>query len=198
MHLPQFPRRNFLTLLGLGATSTAVSTLSAGLRPQLAKAQLTQSQFAQSQTASPLIGKSLVEFQGIQAWLNSNPLQTMDLKGKVVLLQFWTFGCINCQRTLPSLVQWHQRYATKGLQVIGVHTPEFAYEREIGNIKQALQRFQITYPVPVDNQLKTWIAYGNRYWPRLYLADRQGVIRYDHIGEGAYDKTETLIQRLLG
>jgi thiol-disulfide isomerase/thioredoxin len=142
--------------------------------------------------------KTLPEFQGISHWFNSQPLTVAQLKGKVVLVQFWTFSCINCQRTLPHIVKWHQTYAAKGLQVIGVHTPEFAYERELKNIQQSLQRYKITYPVPVDNGFKTWQAYDNHYWPHLFLADRQGVLRYDHIGEEAYDTTEQMIQKFLG
>jgi thiol-disulfide isomerase/thioredoxin len=141
--------------------------------------------------------KSLPEFQGISTWLNSSPLTTADLKGNVVLVQFWTFSCINCQRTLPYIVQWHQKYADQGLKVIGIHTPEFAFERETNNIQKALQEHQITYAVPVDNEYKTWKAYENNFWPHLFLADRQGILRYDHIGEGAYNQTEQTIRQLL-
>lgn len=143
-------------------------------------------------------GRSLPEFQGISQWLNSAPLKTADLKGNVVLVQIWTFACINCQRTLPYITRWHQQYAAKGLKVIGVHTPEFPFEREVNNIKRALKQHQITYPVPIDNEYKTWNAYNNQYWPHLFLADRNGILRYDHIGEGAYDETEQTIRKLLG
>lgn len=137
------------------------------------------------------------EFQGISEWLNSNPLTIAELKGNVSLIQFWTFSCINCQRTLPHMTQWHGQYAAQGLKVIGVHTPEFTFERDRANIEEALQRHQITYPVPVDNDFKTWNVYENGYWPHLFLADRQGVMRYDHIGEGAYEETEQMIEQLL-
>ncbi len=146
----------------------------------------------------PPVGKSLPEFQGISQWLNSAPLTVADLRGSVVLIQFWTFACINCQRTLPYIVQWHQRYAAQGLKVIGIHTPEFAFERDVNTIKQALQKHNITYPVPVDSGFQTWQAYRNEYWPHLFLADRQGALRYDHIGEGAYETTEQTIRQLLG
>ncbi len=142
--------------------------------------------------------KALPEFQGISQWLNSSPLSIANLKGSVVLIQFWTFACINCQRTLPYIVQWHQKYAKHGLKVIGIHTPEFAFERDVNNIKRALQHHQITYPVPLDNDYKTWNAYSNQYWPHLFLANRQGLLQYDHIGEGAYDTTEQTIRTLLG
>lgn len=142
--------------------------------------------------------KALPEFQGISQWLNSAPLTTQDLKGKVVLIHIWTFACINCQRTIPYVVRWHQQFASQGLQVIGVHTPEFGYERDVNNVKRALKQHKITYPVPIDNDYKTWNAYNNEYWPHLFLADREGLLQYDHIGEGAYDKTEQKIRQLLG
>ncbi len=140
----------------------------------------------------------LPEFQGIEQWINSPGLSVRDLQGSVVLIQIWTFACINCQRTLPYIVSWHQKYASQGLKVVGVHTPEFGYERDIGNVKKAVKQHGITYPVAIDNRFQTWKAYNNEYWPHLFLADRQGVIRYDHIGEGAYDLTEQTIQKLLG
>jgi thiol-disulfide isomerase/thioredoxin len=139
----------------------------------------------------------LPEFVGISQWLNTPPLKVADLKGQVVLIQFWTLGCINCQRTFPSMVAWQRQYAQRGLKIVGIHTPEFPYEREISNIRQAMQKYDITYSVAVDNQFKTWMAYQNRFWPHLFLADRQGKIQYDHIGEGAYDRTEQMIRQLL-
>ncbi|MBR8836914.1 MAG: thioredoxin family protein [Stigonema ocellatum SAG 48.90 = DSM 106950] len=148
--------------------------------------------------AQPPTGKSLPEFQGISQWLNSAPLSIADLKGSVVLIQFWTFACINCQRTLPYITKWHRQYEAQGLKVIGIHTPELAFERDVNNIKRALRQREITYPVPLDNEYKTWSAYNNQYWPHLFLADRQGFIRYDHVGEGAYDTTEQTIRQLLG
>lgn len=142
--------------------------------------------------------QSLPTFQGISQWLNSPPLDMSDLKGKVVLVQFWTFACINCQHTLPYITRWHKQYAAQGLKVIGVHTPEFPFEKDVNNVKKALKQHQITYPVPIDNDFKTWSAYQNQYWPHLFLADRQGIRRYDHIGEGAYQETEQMIRKLLG
>lgn len=140
----------------------------------------------------------LPEFQGINAWLNSEPLSIASLQGSVVLVQFWTFACINCQRTLPSLITWHQQYTSKGLKVVSIHTPEFAFERDVNNVKQALEQRKITYPVAIDNEFQTWKAYKNEYWPHLFLADRQGNLVYDHIGEGAYSETEQKIIQLLG
>lgn len=189
-------RRQLLLYFGLGAVGVGgIATLRSGLRQDTST--VPQDINAASAPALP-IRQPLPEFQGISQWLNSPPLSIADLKGSVVLIQFWTFGCINCQRTLPYITRWHQQYEAQGLKVIGVHTPEFPYEREVNNIESALQQHQITYPVPIDDQLKTWKAYENRFWPHQYLADRNGVLRFDHIGEGAYEETEQAIRVLLG
>jgi thiol-disulfide isomerase/thioredoxin len=187
-------RRKLLVYLGLGAIGASATACA----PSLFKTAATPArpEIKESAAAPPPVA-ALPDFQGISEWLNSDPLTVSELKGNVVLIQFWTFACINCQRTLPYIVQWHQQYAEQGLKVIGVHTPEFAFEREITNVKQALEEHKITYPVPIDGEFKTWKAYDNGYWPQLYLADRQGNIRYDHIGEGAYDTTEQTIRQLL-
>lgn len=188
-------RRQLLLYFGLGVVGTVGAT--AFVLP--GSRQTATSAPSNIITSDAKLGRqSLPEFQGISQWLNSAPLQTADLKGNVVLVQFWTFACINCQRTLPYVTRWHRQYASKGLKVIGVHTPEFPFEREVNNIKRALQQHRITYPVPVDNEFKTWQAYNNQYWPHLFLADRNGILRYNHIGEGAYDETEQTIRQLLG
>ncbi|MBD2436775.1 thioredoxin family protein [Nostoc sp. FACHB-110] len=198
-------RRRLLTYLGLGAIGAGGVALAANLRSQkmvipttVITPSMTTTPSEQATTTLPSNAKTLPEFKGISQWLNSPPLNTADLKGSVVLLQFWTFGCINCQRTLPYITRWHQKYVDKGLKVIGVHTPEFAFEKDINNVKQALKKHKINYAVPIDNEFQTWNAYQNEYWPHLFLADRQGIIRYDHIGEGAYTETEQMIQQLLG
>lgn len=195
-------RRRLLTYLGLGAIGVGGVAIASGLRSQkitVPTAVAPNSTPAQDVTAAlPTDAKRLPEFQGISQWLNSSPLTTADLKGSVVLIQFWTFGCINCIRTLPYVTSWHEKYAAQGLKIIGVHTPEFAYEKVANNVKQALKKHKINYAVPIDNDFKTWNAYKNEYWPHLFLADRQGVIRYDHIGEGAYSETEQMIRQLLG
>jgi thiol-disulfide isomerase/thioredoxin len=139
----------------------------------------------------------LPEFQGIQTWLNSAPLTVADLKGKVVAIHIWTFACINCQRTIPYIVGLNKKYAAQGLQVVGIHTPEFPYERDVNNIRDAIKKHGITYPNAVDNNFKMWRAYNNEYWPHLFIADRTGRIRYDHIGEGAYPENEQMIRKLL-
>jgi len=138
------------------------------------------------------------EFTGINKWLNSDALTMEGLKGKVVLIDFWTYSCINCVRTLPHVTDWYEKYKDKGLVIVGVHTPEFAFEKETKNVETALKRYDITYPVAMDNDYKTWQAYSNRYWPAEYLVDQSGKIVYTHFGEGNYDTTENRIRTLLG
>jgi len=138
------------------------------------------------------------DFIGINHWLNSEPLSIADLKGKVVLVDFWTYSCINCIRTLPYITQWHETYKDKGLVIIGIHTPEFPFEKDTKNVQKALDQFKITYPVAQDNNYQTWRAYHNQYWPAKYLIDRNGNIVYTHFGEGDYKETESAIQTLLG
>jgi thiol-disulfide isomerase/thioredoxin len=133
-----------------------------------------------------------------ETWLNVEaPLRLADLRGKVVILDMWTFGCINCQHVIPSLKEWHNQYKDQGLVVIGNHYPEFSFEEDLSNLKEAVTRFDIPYPVAQDNDGVTWRAYENRHWPTLYLIDKQGHIRYVHIGEGRYQETEENIKALL-
>jgi thiol-disulfide isomerase/thioredoxin len=138
------------------------------------------------------------EFAGIETWLNSEPLSMAALRGQVVMVDFWTFACINCVHVLPHVVQWHEKYKDRGLVVVGVHTPEFAFERETANVKKAIQRHGIRYAVAQDNKFATWNAYRNRYWPTVYLVDRSGELVFSHAGEGAYDEIEHTVQQLLG
>jgi cytochrome c biogenesis protein CcdA/thiol-disulfide isomerase/thioredoxin len=138
------------------------------------------------------------EFAGITQWLNGNPLTKEQLKGKVVLVDFWTYSCINCIRTLPYVTKWYDAYKDKGFVVIGVHTPEFAFEKETGNVQTAIERLKINYPVAQDNDYTTWKAYKNKFWPAEYLIDQNGNIVYTHFGEGNYDHTENAIRQLLG
>jgi len=133
-----------------------------------------------------------------EIWLNTNqPLRLADLGGKVVLLDMWTFGCINCQRVVPYLREWHDRYKDGGLVVIGNHYPEFKHERDLNNLRAALVDLDIPYAVAQDNDRATWTAYRTRFWPTLFLVDKRGHIRYTHIGEGRYAETESAIQALL-
>ncbi|WP_165411148.1 cytochrome c biogenesis protein DipZ [Rhizobium ruizarguesonis] len=134
---------------------------------------------------------------GAVEWLNSTPLTTEQLRGKVVLVDFWTYSCINCIRTIPYIKAWAEKYKDQGLVVIGVHAPEFAFEKKIDNVKKAISDFQIGYPVAIDNDYSIWRAFENRYWPAGYLIDAKGQIRYHHFGEGNYNKTEKAIQDLL-
>jgi thiol-disulfide isomerase/thioredoxin len=141
--------------------------------------------------------KKAKEFSKISEYINTKPISLNDLKDKVILVDFWTYSCINCIRTIPYLNEWYDKYSDKGLVIVGIHTPEFDFEKNSDNVKSAVQKFGIKYPVLQDNDKDTWNEYENRYWPRKYLVDDEGYIRYDHIGEGAYNETEKVIQALL-
>jgi thiol-disulfide isomerase/thioredoxin len=139
----------------------------------------------------------LPSLDGATGWLNSPPLTAAGLRGKVVLAGFWTYTCINWLRQLPYLRAWYTKYSSHGLVVIGVHTPEFSFEHDVGNVRQAVQDMGITYPVAIDNDYAVWRAFGNHYWPALYFADAHGRIRHHHFGEGEYGQSEMVIQQLL-
>jgi thiol-disulfide isomerase/thioredoxin len=134
---------------------------------------------------------------GAVAWLNSKPLTAAELKGKVVLVDFWTYSCINCIRTIPYVKAWAEKYADQGLVVVGVHAPEFAFEKNINNVRTAVAGFKIGYPVAIDNDYRIWRAFDNSYWPAHYLVDAKGRVRYHNFGEGNYAETEKAIQDLL-
>ena len=167
-----------VALIAVAATGIAITTSSA---PAIA---------ASRSSAAP-------EFTGIDKWLNSPPLTLQQLRGKVVLVDFWTYTCPNCINTLPYVKSWNQKYKDQGLTVIGVHTPEYAFERETENVQKAIAHFGITYPVAQDNRYATWGAYNNQYWPAVYLIDKKGQVVYSHFGEGDYAQTEAKIQELL-
>ncbi len=169
-----------LSRVGAFDTSSGISKLTAG-----------------SKEALPVLADAMPPFAGINAWLNSDALTPESLKGKVVLIDFWTYSCINCIRTLPYVTSWYEKYKDKGFVVVGVHTPEFAFEKVLGNVRDALKRNGIDYPVALDNDYGTWNNYGNQYWPAHYLFDASGKLRETHFGEGAYDETEHDIQLLL-
>ena len=137
------------------------------------------------------------EVEGIKAWINSQPLKIGDLRGKVVLVDFWTYTCVNCIRTFPYLKIWHSEYADDGLVILGVHTPEFSFEEKLENVRGAVKDNGIGWAVALDNDYDTWRAYKNRFWPAKYLIDQDGIIRYTHFGEGAYAETELKIRELL-
>jgi cytochrome c biogenesis protein CcdA/thiol-disulfide isomerase/thioredoxin len=137
------------------------------------------------------------DFQKISTWINSKPLTLDSLRGKVVLVDFWTYSCVNCIRTLPYVERWYDTYRKDGFVVVGVHTPEFAFEHVASNVERAVRSFGIDYPVALDNDYGTWTAWGNQYWPAEYYIDRQGDVRYAHFGEGNYAETENVIRTLL-
>lgn len=147
--------------------------------------------------ASGATPEAAPEFTGTGQWFNSPPLTMDGLRGKVVLVEFWTYTCINCIHVLPHVKRWHAQYAPKGLVVVGVHTPEFDEEHDPANVRAAIDRLGVRYPVVQDNDYKTWDAWHNRFWPAVYLVDRDGKVVYRHYGEGDYDVTEAHIRKLL-
>src|SRR5215212_2448045 len=148
--------------------------------------------------AGEVFGQSeLVSLERANQWLNSPPLTAPALRGKVVLIDFWTYTCINWLRTLPYVRAWAEKYKDQGLVMIGVHAPEFAFERDINNVRWAVREMRIDYPVAVDNKHAIWRAFKNRYWPALYFIDSQGRVRHRHFGEGSYEQSEMIIQELL-
>lgn len=164
------------------------------------EAQGTSSTASEDPTNLPVLKPSMPEFKGIVKWWNTpnnEPLTPEQLKGKVVLVDFWTYSCINCIRTQPVLRKWHEMYEKDGLVIVGVHTPEFAFEKDGKNVERAFKQADLRYPIALDSDYGTWEAYENRYWPAEFLFDRQGRMRYTHFGEGKYDVTENAIRTLL-
>jgi thiol-disulfide isomerase/thioredoxin len=152
----------------------------------------------QEQTGELPVEGTLPPLAGVTEWLNSLPLTPEALKGKVVLIDFWTYSCINCLRAIPYVRAWSEKYKDQGLVVIGVHAPEFAFEKDVRNVRAAVADLKIDYPVAIDNDYAIWRAFGNRYWPAHYFIDAEGRIRRHHFGEGSYDESERAIQHLLG
>jgi thiol-disulfide isomerase/thioredoxin len=150
-----------------------------------------------SQTTPSREPRAAPEFENIDTWLNSEPLKMDALRGKVVLVDFWTYTCFNCLNHLPYVQDWHKKYENQGLVVVGVHTPEFAFEKSTKNVQEAIRRLDIKHAVAQDNGYATWKAFGNQYWPAAYLIDKRGRIVYWHYGEGKYAETEAKIQALL-
>jgi thiol-disulfide isomerase/thioredoxin len=153
------------------------------------------SQETQPETQKPY--PEMPEFQQISQWFNSPPLTKSSLKGKVVLVDFWTYSCINCIRTFPYLKNWYQKYKSQGFVIVGVHSPEFEFEKDPANVKMAIEKYKIPYPVALDNKMATWNAYNNNAWPAHYFVDLNGKIRHVHFGEGEYEKSEEVIRTLL-
>ena len=151
-----------------------------------------------SSTNLDLESRKAPNLVGIAHYLNmSSEELTKKMEGKVILYDIWTYSCINCIRTLPFITSWDEKYSDHGLLIVGIHSPEFEFEKDPQNVKIAIEKYGITYPVVMDNDMKTWKAFENNYWPRKYIADHEGKIRYDHIGEGSYQETEKIIQQLL-
>lgn len=164
----------------------------------LVKQELDNLHSGAGENKPPAVGEKAPEITGIVNWVNSPPLSLMDLKGKVVLIDFWTYSCINCLRTLPYITKWYEDYKDKGLMVIGVHTPEFEFEKDPKNVATASNSLGVHYPVAQDNDYKTWNAFHNNYWPAHFLIDQNGNISMIHFGEGKYVETENAIRKLLG
>ena len=143
------------------------------------------------------VGSLAPELTGIAGWINAEPFTLESLRGQVVLIDFWTYTCVNCLRTFPFLKEWHEKYNDRGLNIVGVHTPEFEFEKTKVNVEDAVSRNGLEWRMAQDNDMKTWRAFNNRFWPAKYLIDATGVIRYRHFGEGAYDETESQIRELL-
>ncbi|MNX92515.1 Thiol-disulfide oxidoreductase YkuV [compost metagenome] len=179
-----FSRRTF-GAMALAAVAAVGISLASGQFPGLGDARAART----DAPAPPL--------DGATTWLNSSPLTLEQLRGRVVLVDFWTYSCINCINTLPYVRKWVEKYKDQGLTVIGVHTPEFPFEKDVGNVRDALKRFKLTYPIAVDNDYKIWRAFQNNYWPALYFIDANGRIRHYHVGEGDYEQSEQIIQSLL-
>ena len=184
--------RGLLTQLSLGSTTR----VEQGLLDRFHAGRPTP-RVASSVTVEAEHGPVLGGLSGATAWLNSPPLTAAQLKGKVVLVDFWTYSCINCLRTLPYVKAWAQKYKDSGLVVIGVHTPEFPFEKDVSNVRKAVKDLGVTYPVAMDNDNKIWNAFSNEYWPADYFIDVHGAIRFHHFGEGSYDESEQWIQQLL-
>jgi thiol-disulfide isomerase/thioredoxin len=151
-----------------------------------------------AQAQEPVYGSPAPDFTGADRWYNSSPLTIDSLRGKVVLVEFWTRECINCIHVLPHTKALYDTYAKDGLVVVGVHTPEYDEEHDPGQLQAAIRHFQITWPVAADNNYGIWNAYGNRFWPAIYLIDKNGRVVYSHYGEGDYDVTEQRVRELLG
>lgn len=191
MKTPTFIKKPFLTVVVVIFIVAAIIYIESQ-KPDLSKAKPSQENSLEKSNYP-----RAPDFVGIGRWINSEPLKIEQLRGKVVLVDFWTYTCINCIRTLPYLKEWDKKYGDKGLIIIGVHTPEFEFEKKYENVLKAVNDYQLKYAVAQDNDYATWSVYQNRYWPHKFLIDTDGYIRYDHIGEGAYDETEKMIQLLL-
>jgi thiol-disulfide isomerase/thioredoxin len=199
----------FLTRVSFASTASLEQSLldrfrGSGSSPSMAGSGSMAMTASGTMTMTAVPGASVLPVEGLMppldgavAWLNSPPLTRDGLKGKVVLVDFWTYSCINCLRSIPYVRAWAEKYKDRGLVVIGVHAPEFAFEKNIGNVRQAVADLKIDYPVAIDNDYAIWRAFNNEYWPAHYFIDANGRIRHHHFGEGSYDESERVIQQLL-
>jgi thiol-disulfide isomerase/thioredoxin len=178
-------RRRFLTIAGMFLVAGPLGMISCGMR-----------QTTPIEVQLPIEGE-MPSLSGAQEWLNSPPLETNGLHGKVVLIDFCTYTCINWLRQLPYIRTWHEKYKNQGLVVIGVHTPEFPFEKNLDNVRRAIKNMKVDYPIAIDNDYAIWHAFKNQYWPSLYFVDTQGHIRHHQFGEGEYEQSEKIIQQLL-
>lgn len=184
------PLRHLAGAAALILSSLASITVPGSIAAEAPRDLNAPFEVAAAQAAAP-------NFVGVTNWLNSRPLDIADLRGKVVLVDFWTYGCVNCVNTLPHVTALYEKYRDRGLVVVGVHTPEFPFERSASNVQAALKRHGITYPVAQDNDSKTWNAYRNQYWPAQYIVDQNGKVVFQHAGEGQYEQIERTIAGLL-
>ena len=185
-------RKNMFIGIVVGVAIVAASVYASGFTRQLLspfRASSSSTYESSDSAAAPDLASG--------DWINSEPLKLKDLRGRVVLIDFWTFGCFNCRNTLPFIKRWDDRYRDKGLTVIGVHSPEWDHEKEIENLRSEVASLGISYPVVSDNEYKTWDAYNVAAWPTVFILDKQGRIRWKHVGEGGYDEAERIIQNLL-
>lgn len=179
-----------------GSTQNQAASPTSALSSQQASREQMQADIS-GRDVGGSVGDIAPDFVGITNWINSEPLSIKDLRGKVVLVDVWTYTCINCIRTFPFLRDWHAKYADDGLVIVGLHAPEFEFEKDTENVVQASADNGIVWPVAQDNDMVTWAAYENRFWPAKYLVDQDGLVRYTHFGEGSYGETENVIRELL-
>jgi thiol-disulfide isomerase/thioredoxin len=190
--------QKIVTAAAPAAAAPATGSPAAAADPTKSVAAAPTSAAAKPAVTLPVLSPSAPDVVAPTGWINTPGLTPADLKGKVVLYEFWTFGCFNCKNVLPHVKAWHARYAKDGLITLSIHTPEFDYEGKVENIQKFVTENDITYPVALDPDRDIWHAFSNHYWPNMYLHDQQGQRRYEHIGEGSYDETEDAIRALLG
>jgi thiol-disulfide isomerase/thioredoxin len=183
-----------MTIRSLAATASVIAVCLIGAASPGIGAEVTHDGTAAFIVAA---AQNIAPDFAVSNWFNSAPLNIASLRGKVVLVDFWTYGCVNCVNTLPHVTELYAKYKDRGLVVVGIHTPEFPFERSASNVQAALKRHGITYPVAQDNDSRTWNAYGNQYWPAQYIVDQSGKIVFQHDGEGQYEQMDRIIARLL-